>query len=76
MILFWEICFFRRRGEILVYKPQHQKQWWIEDDLKKEWRTQDVHRDLSQKERRVRKNVGTIINQGISRNIAIRGKFC
>jgi len=46
------------------------KQWWSEFGLQKEGKIREVHRGLSQKERRVSINVGSMENLGISRRIA------
>jgi hypothetical protein len=57
----------RRRS---VKKPQQQKQWWSEVDLQKEGKIRKVQPGLSQKIVRVRENVGSVENMGISRRIA------
>jgi hypothetical protein len=50
-------------------KPQQQKQWWSKVDLQKEGKIRKVHSGLSQKTVRVRENVGSVENLGISRRI-------
>jgi hypothetical protein len=52
-----------------VRKPQQQKQWWSEVDLQKEGKIRKVQPGLSQKTVRVRENVGSVENLGISRRI-------
>ena len=63
----------RKLRRNLALKPKHQKQWWPEVDLQKEGKIRKVQSGLSQKTVRVRYNVGSVENLGISRRIA--GKY-
>jgi hypothetical protein len=54
-------------------EPQQQKKWWSKVDLQKGEKIRGVHQGQSQKEGRVRKNVGSVENFGISRRIV--GKY-
>ena len=70
MTLLWELCWLRRWEENLVKKPQLQRRCWSKVELKS--RMREYFLDLSQDTERVKKNVGTMEKQDISRKIAGR----
>jgi len=54
-------------------ETSQKKKWWSKVDLQKGAKIRRVHQGLIQKEGRVRKNVGSVENFGISRRIV--GKY-